>query len=297
MEINMKKRKPQNINYNEFRYMLSKSPLIFSLVTLVMAAGLLAHPVWAQAQAQDTASYPVGNPVGLTSDGGFQPISSNATVYGGMYRAEACTYAPERGAIVVPSRGAPPNVQTNDAWISLLNHDGSAHTVRWIGIQQPDQRSSLSPPLVLNEPMGSDVINGTLYVADRTGAAGQDDPSVAIIHKFSMQSGKPIETVRIEDAPWINDIEVTEDGTIYATQTGEFSGPNPNQDTWKVWKVAPGGEVTVFAQGAPLNAPNGIAFDPDGNIVVVNFGNTDVLTYSAEAELLKTENAAQPGTD
>src|SRR5699024_12297395 len=124
MEIIMKKRKPRKINYNGFSYMLSKSPLIFSLVTLVMAAGLLAHPVWAQAQAQDTASYPVGNPVGLTSVGGFQPISSNATVYGGMYRAEACAYAPERGAIGVPSRRAPPNVEARDARVSALNPDG-----------------------------------------------------------------------------------------------------------------------------------------------------------------------------
>ena len=50
-------------------------------------------------------------------------------------------------------------------------------------------------------------------------------------------------------------------------------------------------------QGAPLNAPNGVALDPQGNIVVVNIGNTDVLTFSPAGQLLKTEKAAQAGND
>src|SRR5699024_6006548 len=191
---------------------------------IMIAIGLSADPVFAQ-QTQEENAYPVGNPLGMTTDGNFEPISSNVSVYGGIYGAEACTYAPKRGVIVVPSRGLPQRAQTNDAWISLINHDGSVHTVRWIGIQRPDERKKLSPPLVLNQPMGSDIINGILYVADRVGGTGQDDPSVAVIHSFSMETGKPIGTVRIEDANWINDIEVKEDGTIYATQTGEFFGP------------------------------------------------------------------------
>ena len=48
---------------------------------------------------------------------------------------------------------------------------------------------------------------------------------------------------------------------------------------------------------APLRQPNGVAFDPQGNIVVVNIGNADVLTFSPDGKLLKTETAAQPGND
>src|SRR4029079_12010762 len=43
--------------------------------------------------------------------------------------------------------------------------------------------------------------------------------------------------------------------------------------------------------------PNGIAFDPQGNIVVVNIATADVLTFSPAGQLLKTEQAAQPGND
>src|SRR5690606_23919349 len=135
------------------------------------------------------------------------------------------------------------------------------------------------------------------YVADRDGGTSSDDPSVAVIRQFSMKSGAPVKDFKIDGSPWINDIEVMEDGTIYATQTGDFSGANPNPETWKVWKVTPDGNATVFAQGKPLYAPNGIAFDPEGNIVVANYGNAEVLTFSKDGKLLKTESGAQPGSD
>ena len=79
--------------------------------------------------------------------------SSNVKVYGAIYSAESCSYDAGRGLIVVPNRGVPQTVQTNNAWVSLLNHDGSVHTARWIGVQNPPDRASLTPPLVLNEPL------------------------------------------------------------------------------------------------------------------------------------------------
>ena len=264
-------------------------------LTVVMGITLLVNPV--SAQPSETEPYPVGKPLGMPADDGtFEPISPNVAVYGGIYGAESCSYDPERDVMVVPNRGAPQNAQTNDAWVSLINHDGSVHTLRWIGVQNSDERKALAPPLVLNEPFGSDIINGSLYVADRDGGTGEDDPSVAVIRQFDMKTGEPMKEIRIEDSPWINDLEVKEDGTIYATQTGDF-GDNPNSDTWKVWRVSPEGKATVLVQGPPLNAPNGIAFDPDGNIVVANYGNAEVLTFSESGELLKTENAAQAGSD
>src|SRR5688572_32348054 len=107
----------------------------------------------------------VGNRLGLpvepAADGSFEGISSNVKVYGAIYSAESCSYDADRGLIVVPNRGVPQNVQTNNSWISFINHDGSVHTSRWIGVQNPgDQRNNLTPPLVLNEPYGSDIAGG-----------------------------------------------------------------------------------------------------------------------------------------
>lgn len=79
----------------------------------------------------------------MTSDGDFQPISSNVNVYGAIHSAESCIYDAERDLLVVPSRGVPQNMQENDAWVSLINSDGSVHTTKWIGVQNSDQRGEL----------------------------------------------------------------------------------------------------------------------------------------------------------
>jgi hypothetical protein len=180
--------------------------------------------------------------------------------------------------------------------VSFINHDGSVHTARWIGVQNPPDRANLTPPLVLNEPYGSDIANGTLYVADRDGATTPSDPSVAVVRKFDMKTGAPAGELRVEKVAWFNDIEVADDGTIYATVTGT-GGNSPDPTTWQVWKIAPDGTASIFVQGAPLRQPNGIAFDPQGNVVVVNIGTADVLTFSRGGQLLKTETAAMAGND
>ncbi len=270
-----------------------------SAATLVLGIGVGAS-LAQQAPSQNPQPFFVGNRLGLpinpAADGKFDAMSPNVKVYGSIYSAESCSYDEGRGVIVVPNRGVPQNVQTNNAWVSFINHDGSVHTARWIGVQNPDQRGSLTPPLVLNEPYGSDIANGMLYVADRDGGTNPNEPSVAVIRRFNMQTGAPAGEVRVDRSTWFNDIEVADDGTVYATQTG-VGGDKPDPATWQVWKITRDGAASIFIQGAPLRQPNGIAFDPQGNIVVVNIGNSDVLTFSRDGKPLKTETAAQAGND
>ncbi|PQJ35348.1 gluconolaconase [Salinibacter sp. 10B] len=273
-----------------------KQPLPLT-ITVLFLIGIASGPALAQ---ETPSSYPVGNPVGTpavpSADQSFAPASSNVTVYGAIYSAESCTYDPERDVIVVPNRGAPQSARTNDAFISFINHDGSVRTPRWIGVQSPSARAELDPPLTLNHPLGSDIANGTLHLADQDGGTSEDDPSVAVVRQFDLKTGTPVGEIRIENAPWINDIEVTNDGTIYVTQTGDL-GQDPDPSTWRVWKITPDGTPEVFAQGDPLRQPNGLGIDRAGHIVVVNYGNDEVLTFSRDGELLKTEKAAQPGGD
>lgn len=276
---------------------MKRITLVVSVAAL--AIGVVVGAVLAQ-QAQGSQPFFVGNRLGLPVNpapgGAFEPISSNVKVFGSIYSAESCSYDAGRGLIVVPNRGVPQNVQTNNAWVSLLNHDGSVHTARWIGVQAPAERSNLAPPLVLNEPYGSDIANGMLYLADRDGGTTASEPSVAVIRRFNMQTGAPAGEIRVERSAWFNDIEVADDGTIYATQTGDRSD-KPDPATWQVWKIGPDGSASVFVQGAPLRQPNGIAFDPQGNIVVVNVANDEVLTFSSTGQLVRTEHAAQSGND
>jgi len=258
---------------------------------LLAAASLHAQ----QPAAQGPQPYMLGNPLGLpinpAPNGSFNPISPNVKVYGAIYAAESCSYDPDRGVIVVPNRGVPQNVQTNNAWISFLNHDGSVHTARWIGIANPGpQRTNSTPPLVLNEPLGSDIVNGTLYLADRDGGTSQTDPSVSVVRTFNMKTGMPGREYKTEKVTGFNDLAIDKAGNISGTVTAVGDGA-------QVWKITPDGTASIFFQNVPLVAPNGVAIDPQGNIVVVNIGNPDVITFSPDGKVVKTEKAAQAGND
>jgi SMP-30/gluconolaconase/LRE-like protein len=280
---------------------MTRQVLLLTSATALLigiAAGSLAQQAPPPAGPQP---YFVGNRLGLpinpAPDGAFTPMSNNVKVYGAIYSAESCSYDPTRNVIVVPNRGVGQNLQTNNAWISFINHDGSVHTARWIGIQNPgDQRSNMTTPLVLNEPLGSDIANGVLYLADRDGGTNPNDPVVSVVRRFDMKTGAPAGEIRVEKSNGFNDLEAADDGTIYATQTGA-GGQNPDPATWQVWKITPDGQASIFIQGADLRQPNGIAFDEKGNIVVVNIGNNEVLTFGQDGKLIKTENAVQAGND
>jgi hypothetical protein len=277
-----------------------------SALTLLVFAGE------ASAQQLRPIDYYVGNPgiglpvataapatSGATSQEMFAPMSKNVRMYGALYSVESCVYDAGRGVIVAPSRGVNQSVRANDAWIAFINHDGSVHTPRWLGVQNAGaERDSMIPPLVFNEPYGSFLHGDVLFYADRDGgtadpATGQPTPSVAVLRTFDLATGRPLKSITVAGSPWLNDIAVAADGTVYGTNTGAADRP----ETWVIWKVTPGGEASVFFKGAPLAMPNGIEVDGDGNIVVVNIGSVDVISFAPDGHIVRTEQAAQSGND
>lgn len=200
-------------------------------------------------------------------------LSPNARTFGGFRFAESVSYDEERDLYVAVNAGMAQDVIPNDGYISLINPDGTAHTLKWIGVTRDG--------LTLNHPLGSDIANGRLYVAD-----------INVVRWFDLGTGEPLGSVAVEDAQRFNDIEVADDGTIVATQTG-----TEERDTWRIYRIGPNGDASVFAQGPPLNRPNGIAFDPDGNIVVVNVLDAAVVTYAPDGQVIGIEEAVDPGND
>jgi len=235
------------------------------------------------AQSAQSPTFKAGVPLGVMTDGKYTPASSNVKVYGALVNAESCSYDESRKLIVAVSRGADQRVLPNDGFVSLINHDGSVHTPRWIGATRDG--------LVLNQPFGSYIHGGKLYVADRDGDTADGAPGVSVIRMFDMMTGAPAGEIRTPGSAGFNDIEVAKDGMIYATQTGIGGEPQ------RIYRVTQKGKSSVLIEGAPLAMPNGVAIDNDGNIVVVNSGDTAVLTFSPEGALLKTEHAVQRGSD
>lgn len=249
---------------------------------------VLGASVSAQTQLAPAPSKPAfeaGKPLGVTTEGVYAPLSRNVKVYGAVVSAESCSYDRTRDLIMVVNRGANQNEIPNDGSVSLLNHDGSVHTARWIG--------GARDGLTLNHPFGSDIHAGKLYLADSDGGTADGAARVAVIRAFDIRTGASAGAITVAGSPWLNDIAIARDGTIYASQTGTPDGKTP----MRIYKITPDGQTTVFLEGAPLSLPNGVAVDTDGSIVVVNIGNAEVLTFSPAGKLMKTQTAAQSGND
>ncbi len=243
------------------------SPRLLSLLPATSVLLLTVLPAFAQNEAKE---FKVGGPLGTINEAGVAtPISENVKVYGSFRFAESCVYDAEKNLIVVMNAGVPQDQQENDGYVSLLHPDGSVHTTKWIGATRDG--------LTLNHPLGSAILGRTLYTVD-----------IDTVRTFDLDSGEPGQSWHVPGATFLNGIAVAADGTVYASNTREES---------RVYKITASGEVSTFVDGEPLKAPNGVAIDPEGNIVVVNVGDSAVLTFSPDGTLLKTEHAAESGLD
>jgi sugar lactone lactonase YvrE len=235
--------------------------LLFSVLT---APSVFAQPQPAPAPPT-SQPFVAGAPLKLTP---------NARTYGGFRFAESLAYDADRDLYVAVNAGMAQDVVPNDGYIALINPDGTAHTLKWIGVNRNG--------LTLNHPLGSDIARGLLYVVD-----------IDTVRWFDIKTGEPKGQVQVPGVIRFNDLEVADDGTIYATQTGTAQEPT----SWKVYRIPPQGQASAIITGAPLSMPNGIAFDATGNLVVVNVGTNDVHTFSPDGRLLTTEQAVDPGND
>lgn len=237
--------------------------------TLIATLVLATLTFGAHAQ---TSSFTTGQPLSTTNAAGeHTPMSSNVRVFGSFRFAESCTYDPDRNLILAMNAGVAQDMQENDGYVSLINPDGTVHTAKWIG----ESRTGLT----LNHPLGSAIQNGILYVAD-----------IDHVRQFDLQTGTPLAVHSLQElgANVLNGIAVADDGTVYVSNT---------RDPQRIYRISASGDASVFVEGAPLAAPNGVAMDTDGNIVVVNVNDNAVLTFSPAGELIHTEHAVEGGND
>ena len=233
--------------------------------TIALAVALLAAPVMSAAQ-----EFQAGLPLGSTNEAGQRmEMSDNVRVFGSFVFTESCTFDPNRNLILSMNAGSRAEGADPDGFVSLINPDGTVHTSKWIGATRDG--------LELINPIGSAIANGVLYTVDS-----------GFVRSFDLESGQPLRSIEIAGSGFLNGIAVDDDGIAYVSDTrpGEL-----------IYKVMPDGSSSVFAEGGPLSVPNGVAMDNDGNIVVVNIGSTAVITYNPDGDIVRTEHAAESGSD
>lgn len=233
------------------------------------AAALLAVALTGSIAAQ-AQEFQAGEPLGTVNEAGVRmEMSDNVKVFGSFHFSESCTFDPERNLILAMNAGNRGEGAEEDGFVSLVNPDGSVHTAKWIGATRDG--------LTLVDPIGSAVRNGVLYTVDS-----------GFLRSFDLRTGRPLRSIEVPGAGFLNGIGVADDGTAY------ISDSRPGE---LIYKVTPDGQVSVFADEGPLAFPNGVAIDNDGNVVVVNINSNAVITYNPDGEIVRTEYAAESGND
>lgn len=173
---------------------------------------------------------------------------------------ECIRHDAERDRYLVSNINGKMLAEDNNGFISILDPSGNIVKRKWIS---PD-----TPGVTLNAPKSMEIDGRHLHVAD-----------IGVLRTFDMESGKPVRSLKIEGASFLNDIVVTGDGTLYVTDTGTEDVPGA------VYRVAQDGTVDRIAHGRDLHRPNGIDVNPDGTLSVVTYGGTTVINMTTDGDI------------
>ena len=152
---------------------------------------------------------------------------------------------------------------------------------------------------------------GYLYVANQDEGIWKIHPSgdveLFVRGLYGSASGTMLRNGELLHTSYGNDqiVRVERDGTVHPFVTEGLEGPvglvtatdaifTVNAKSNWVAKVSMDGQVSEFARDERLRQPNGITVDREGNLYVVNLGNTLVLKITPAGEI--SEVASLPGT-
>ena len=186
----------------------------------------------------------------------------------GFITPESVLWDAEQQVWFVANINGSPVAKDGNGFISRLTADGAVDSLNFV----LGGRGGVT----LNAPKGMALVGDTLWVTD-----------IDALRAFNRKTGAPVATIELgSQAKFLNDVVLGPDGTLYITDSGflvsdagAFSHPGPD----RIFALK-GREVSVAAEGAWLQAPNGITWDGGrGKFLVVPFGGNTLLTWAPGA--------------
>jgi sugar lactone lactonase YvrE len=185
-----------------------------------------------------------------TADVRVPPSPRRLAVVDGLSGAEAVSYDSAHDAYYVSNVNGSVGVKDGNGFITRITADGRVNALHFI----QGGRNGVE----LNGPMGSRIRDDTLWVLD-----------IDALRAFDAGTGAPLATVDLRPLQPLlpNDLTFGPDGDIYITDTGLHVSPDGTSEqtsTDRIYWVTRGRRVTVVLEDSLLNAPDGIAWDPRG---------------------------------
>jgi hypothetical protein len=175
-------------------------------------------------------------------------------VVNGFIRSESVIHDTENDYYLVSNITNGPRDIDNSGFISRVKPNGKVKDLKWI---EGGQKG-----VTLNAPKGMAIANGILYVAD-----------IDNVRQFNVKNGKPLGSILVPGATFLNDMTSDSTGNVYVTDSGFTTVPafGPS-GTDAIYKITPAGVLSKIAGGnSLLNHPNGIVALPDGKLKVVTY--------------------------
>lgn len=198
-----------------------------------------------------------GGPADSAAAADNAPTATIALTVDGLETPEAARFDPELGVYFVANINGSPLGKDGNGFISRLTRDGKVDSLKFIAGGRGGA--------VLNAPKGMAIKGDTLWVADIDAARA-----------FNKRTGKPITSVSLPDARFLNDAVVGPDGAIYLTDSGGEKAPGTNR-VFRIENRKP--TVALTFAGEP--GPNGITWDSAGSrFVIVSFGAKSIFQWA-----------------
>ena len=129
----------------------------------------------------------------------------------------------------------------------------------------------------MNDPKGLAFKDGIIYVADKNQIRKVDtNGKVSIFVDSTNFPSVPI---------FLNDLAFDNNGNLFVSESGIFDSTDG-----AVYKITPEGNVSTFIDyitTPEIHSPNGLLFDKDNNLFIVDYGTGKLLKISANGKELE----------